>query len=75
MIMIMRMVSARVRTTHLVDQPGAVVGESELGELALLVQLVHGGQGLRQWGLVVWSMQVHDLDAGHLPSLEGFSQF
>ena len=58
---------------HLIDQPGAVVGETELSELPLLVQLVHGGQGLRQWGLVVRGVQVHDLDAGNLPSLDGLS--
>ena len=58
---------------HLIDQPCTVVGEPELGELALLVQLVHGRQGLRQWGLVVWGVQVHDVHAGNLPSFGGFT--
>ena len=51
---------------HLIDQPGAVVGETKLGELPLLVQLVHGGKGLGQGGLVVRSVQVHDVHAGYL---------
>mmetsp|Transcript_16735 Transcript_16735/g.63600 ORF Transcript_16735/g.63600 Transcript_16735/m.63600 type:complete len:236 (-) Transcript_16735:73-780(-) len=54
--------------------PGWEVAEAKLAEALLLIELLHGGQRLRQRRVLVRGVQVEDLDVVHAHGLQGICQ-